>query len=365
MSLRVLFIIPTLDRHGAEKQLTMLAGGLPKDRFDAHVCALTRGGPLLQPLRDHQIPTEIIGKSWKVDPWAYWRLRRHIRRLKPDVVHTWIFAANAYGRQAALAEKVAKIAASERCVDPWKRRYELAIDRYLARRTDAITTNSRGVVDFYARQGLPEDKFVVIPNGVTPFDDQNGVERTVLLKELALPSDAKLILAVNRLWPQKRLKDLIWAAELLKVIRDDAHLLIVGDGPQKERLMRYRDLVGLQGRVHFLGPRNDVARLLPHAECLWLGSEYEGQSNAVLEAMSAGLPVIASDIPGNRDLVIPDQTGYLTPLGDRAAFARWTQELLEDPALAQRMGQAGRQRIEREFSVDKMVQGHAEFYEHL
>jgi glycosyltransferase involved in cell wall biosynthesis len=115
-------------------------------------------------------------------------------------------------------------------------------------------------------------------------------------------------------------------------------------------------------RVHFLGERRDIARILPHLLCVWLASAYEGQSNALLEAMSAGLPVIATDIAGNRDLVVPSETGFLIPVGDKAGLARKTQPLLKDPALAARLGAAGQERALREFSVEQMVDRHADVY---
>lgn len=363
--MRILFIIPTLDRCGAEKQLTLLATGLPRDRFDVRVCALTRGGPLSEPLQAAGIPLTVIGKRLKIDPLAYWRLRRHIRQVAPDIVHTWIFAANAYGRWAAFSAGVRHVLAGERCVDPWKRAHELALDRYLARRTQRIVTNSTGVREFYVRHGIPGDKFEIIPNGIVPFVSAAALDRESLLNELGLAPGVRLIAAVNRLWPQKRIKDLIWAADLLKVIRDDVHLLIIGDGPQRWRLERFRDQCEIADRVHFLGERSDVPRFLPHLDCLWLGSEYEGQSNALMEAMAAGLPVVASDIPGNRDLVVHGTTGFLVPVGDRAGFARWTNTLLEDEALARRLGQAGRERMRTEFSVERMIQRHVALYERM
>jgi len=362
---RLLLIIPTLDRCGAEKQLTLLASGLPREKFDVHVCALTRGGPLLETLQEHEVPVTVIGKSWKIDPAAYWRLRRYIRQLSPDIVHTWIFAANAYGRQAAFGTGVKHVLAGERCVDPWKRWHELAIDRLLARRTRRIVTNSSGVRDFYVQHGIPQGKFAVIPNGILPFSPPTSMSREELLDELGLPADARLIGAINRLWPQKRIKDLIWAADLLKCIRDDAHLLIIGDGPQRWRLERYRDQVEIGDRVHFLGERDDVPRLLPHFDCLWLGSAYEGQSNAIMEAMSAGIPVVATDIPGNRDLVVHEETGCLVPLGDRASLAQRTNILLDDTELATRFGEAAKKRMLEEFSVEKMIHRHVELYQQI
>ena len=97
----------------------------------------------------------------------------------------------------------------------------------------------------------------------------------------------------------------------MKTTRDGVHLLIIGDGPHRSRLERIREQNELQEHVHFLGERDDVPRLMQHFDVLWLASEYEGQSNAIMEAMAASVPVIATDIPGNRDLVVHDVTGYL------------------------------------------------------
>lgn len=364
MTRRILHVIPTLDRSGAEKQLVLLATGLPRDEFDVHVAALTRGGPLADDLHAAGVPLTVIGKRWKADPAAYVRLARHIRALKPDLVQTWLFAANAYGRWAAQRAGVRRIVASERCVDPWKVGYELAIDRWLARRTDRIVVNSSGVSEFYIARGLPAEKFRLIPNAIAPAA-ASSVSRQQLLDELGLPHDARLIGAVGRLWPQKRVKDLIWAADLLKVVRDDTHLLIIGDGPQRPRLERYRRQVRIEDRVHFLGQRHDVPRLMPHFDVLWLASEYEGLPNVVMEAMACGVPVVATDIAGNRDLVTPGETGFLVPVGDRAGFARHAQTILDHPLTARQLGAAARARIEREFTVAKMVDRYAALYREL
>jgi glycosyltransferase involved in cell wall biosynthesis len=365
MPLRLLHVIPTLVRGGAEKQLALLASKLPRDEFDVHVAVLTHSGPYEEILRQAGIPVTVIGKRWKLDPASYFRLKRHIHRLQPDLVHTWLFAANAYGRQAALAAGVNRLIAGERCVDPWKSSWQLTIDRHLAKRTARIVTNSSGVKEFYVSRGLPAEKFSVIPNGVEAAVEMSPISREDLLAGLKLPADARLIGAVGRLWPQKRVKDLIWAADLLKTTRDDTHLLIIGDGPQRWRLERYCDLNEVCDRVHFLGERSDVPRILPHLDALWLASEYEGQSNAIMEAMAAGIPVIATDIAGNRDLVVDGTTGYLVPVGDRFEFTRRTHWLLEDAALRERLGASGRDRIFREFTIEQMVGRHAELYREL
>ncbi len=361
---RILHIIPTLDRSGAEKQMSMLVRGLPKDEFDVHVCVLTRSGPLEDELRAAGIPLTIIGKQWRADPLAYFRLRRFIRDLQPDLIHTWLFAANSYGRAAGIACGVKCLVAGERCVDPWKGWLEFAVDRRLARRTTRIVANSPGVKDFYVEHGLPAGLFTVIHNGILP-PQPSPVSRQQLLAELGLPERCFLIGLVGRLWPQKRIKDAIWAADLLQVIRRDFHLLVIGEGPHRRRLEIFRQQCHVTEWVHFLGHRSDVPRLLPHFDVFLSTSAYEGQSNSIMEAMAAGVPVVGTDIPGTRDLIADGQTGLLVPLGDRGAFARQTNVLLNDAALRQRLGEAGRQRMIGEFSVQQMIQRHVELYREL
>ncbi len=362
--LRVSLVIPSLDRGGAEKQLCLLAAGLADHQIQPSVVVLTRDGPLHADLDAAGVPVAIVGKRFRADPMSYFRLKQLLRQQQPDVVHTWLFAANAYGRFAARSVGVPVILASERCVDLWKSSLQFAIDRRLAKHTQAITTNSAGVRDFYASHGVPADKFVIIPNGIAPRQVAD-ISRDEAFARLRVPTDRRLILAVGRLWPQKRYRDLIWSAELLASLRQDTTLVIVGDGPQRGELLRHRDAVSIDRHVRFAGQRDDVLQLLPHADVFWLGSEYEGQSNSLIEAMQAGVPVVATDIAGNRDLVVEGETGYLVPLGSRADFARRTRQILESCDLAKQLGQAAVARIADHFSLQTMISAHAELYHRL
>lgn len=382
MTIRLALVIPTMDQGGAEKQLCLLAENLPRDQFDVRVFLLTRDGPLTERLRNAGIKVVVIGKRFKVDPTALFRLRKQFKAFQPDIVHTWLFAANSFGRVAARMASVPRIMASERCVDLWKTSAHFLIDRRLAGFTDTITVNSQGIADFYAGHGIPGDKFRVIHNGIMPKDAEaskleagnvescefrtgelQSVDASSARESLQVADGRRLILAVGRLWPQKRYRDLIWAAELMGTMRGDTTLVIVGDGPQSAELLRHRDAISTPLHVRFAGHRSDVADLLPHADVFWIGSEYEGQSNSVIEAMQAGVPVVASDIAGNRDLVLPGETGFIVDLGDTADFARQTHKLLEDPGLARRMGEAAKQRIANEFSVEKMVNAYVKLYQ--
>ena len=360
--IKICWIIPTLDRGGAEKQLTLLSCGIDREKFDPMVIALTRGGPYRQTLRDAGVPVYEINKRGKLDPLAFGRLRRLLRQLRPDVVHTWLFAANAYGRLAALRAGVPVVLGGERCVDPWKRGWELRIDRLLASRTAGVLTNSTAVRDFYAAAGIDPAKFTVIPNGIEPAGPTR-LSREQALASLGLRPDARFILSVGRLWPQKGYKDLVWAGGMACVVDPTLAYVIVGEGPQRPMLEKFCDDTGSAAVVKLVGERDDAADLMPHCELFWNGSHYEGQSNSILEAMRAGAAVIASDIPGNRDLIEHGRDGLLYPAGAVDQLLKLTTLLKGDPQLRGELAAAAQQKVEQEFSVERMVRRHEETYE--
>lgn len=362
MRIKVCHIIPTLVQGGAEKQMALLAEHLPRDRFETHVVVLTHSGPLEEQLQKADVPVHLIGKRGKVDPTAYFRLERKIRELAPDVVHTWLFAANSYGRMAARRARVAMIVAGERCVDPWKTRFHFWVDRWLQKCTSTIATNSSGVVQFYSQHGIDADRFRVIPNAVLP-PRVPPISREELFSRLKLPPRSLVVGAVGRLWKQKGYEELIWSGELLHVAMQDVWLVIIGDGPELTRLQRLRDQYGAVDSVRFAGHRRDAVQLMSAFDLLWNGSLYEGQSNTMLEAMSWGKPIIATDIPGNRDLVIQGETGFLYRCGDPGELVRRTCAVLRDPAELARLGANARARIQTEFSLEKMINSYAQLYE--
>lgn len=363
--IKVCLIIPTLDQGGAEKQLALLACGLNRADFEPSVIVLTRTGPLESKLQAAGVPVHLIGKKTTADPGAWFKLQRKLREVQPDIVHTWIFAANAYGRSAALWAKVPCIVGSERSVDPWKGTWQLTIDRYLAKRTQGISTNSQGVVDFYHEHGVDASKFVIIPNGIEPRDPRREITREEAFERLGIPLNQRLIVSIGRLWHQKGYKDLIWSAEMLRILRDNVAYVILGEGPERQRLEAYRDNVKAAASVHLLGHRSDAMQLLPHADLLWNGSLYEGQSNVILEAMQAGVPVIATDIPGNRDLIENEKTGILFKVGDVDRLMRISNQLLDDHQQRNRLIQSAREHVAREHSASMMIQRHEAWYRKL
>jgi glycosyltransferase involved in cell wall biosynthesis len=361
---RILYVVPSLAASGTTRQLALLADGLPKSEFEIQVAAIDGDSTPSCELQKLGIETFIANRRWAIDPVAFGRLHRHVKKLRPALVHTWLFSANTYGRLAALAAGVRRIVATERHIDSWKMPHELAIDRWLAARSARIVANSASVRDFYAKRGLPPERIGVIPAGVAK-PEVASISRQNLLTQLDLPGDAKMIVYLGSLGVGKRIKELIWAADQLKAVGTTAHLLVLGKGPLRWRLERYTRQNRVEDRVRFLGWRDEARAWLPHIDVLWQASATDVQSSAILEAMAAGIPVVAADAPGNRELVIPGETGYLVPCDQRAGFARHTLPLIEDPELARRLGSAGQRLVLERHRAEDYVERHARLYREL
>jgi glycosyltransferase involved in cell wall biosynthesis len=360
---RVVHVVPTLDPSGAEKQLALLAAHTPKDRFDVQVIALTRGGPYEKLLADAGVPVHIVGKKMKADPFALRRLVRLLQELQPTIVQTWLFAANVYGRVAARWAKVPYVVASERCVDSWKSGLQLRLDRWLMRWTDAVAVNSEAVKEFYVHQGIARDKLHVIPNAVTPAEPV--ADRAALRREMGVQESSFVLGFVGRLWPQKRVDDLIWGADILRIAEWPIEVVIVGDGPRRATLERFVESMKMHGVVHFLGKREDARRLMAGFDALVLPSAFEGMPNVVLEAMAAGTPVVASRIPGTTEVVEDGKTGLLFEPKRQSDLARKVQRLLEEQGLSQRLAAAAKQVVAERFTVEAMTAGYRTLYEQL
>jgi glycosyltransferase involved in cell wall biosynthesis len=362
--IKLLLLIPTLDRSGAEKQLTLLATRLPKSEFDVHVVALTRGGPYTEVLEQNGVKCTVIGKRFKFDPFALGRLRKLIRDEAPDVLHSWLFAANAYARIVAGKIDRPRVVVSERCVDTWKSGWQLWLDRRQIARTHRLVANSESVAEFYRGQGFPPERITVIPNGVE-LPEFTPEDRLAVLREFNIPEDSRVVGYVGRLARQKRVRDLVWAMQILRQLRERVHLLIVGNGPERRKLEAFAKHIGCDHVVRFAGHRNDASRLFAGIDLFWLASDFEGMSNSLMEAMAAGIPSVVTDIPPNRELVEDGRQGFVVKPGDSVGFAQFTDRILADPNLHRRLGEAARERMRTEFSVEKMVQSHARLYREL
>jgi glycosyltransferase involved in cell wall biosynthesis len=358
--IRVALLIDTLRPAGAEKQLVTVATGLDRRRFAPRVLCLTDGGAYEDVLRGAGVPVTFIGKRRKLGGLALRRLRSLLRRERPDILHTWMFTCNLYGRLAALGLPIATLA-SEVAADVTKSAVRLTIDRLLAPATRAFYVNSTLVARFYhERCGIPLEKLVVIPNGVR-VPDMPRVPRV----GLGVSEDAFLVCCAGRLSPEKGFDRVIEALGTPRLKTRNVELIVAGEGPSRDELTTLAARRGLGGRVHLLGYRADLPGVLMAADAFVVSSLHEGMSNVLMEAMALGLPCVATPVGGVEELLAEGAAGLVVEASAPEPIAAALGQLLDDPALARRLGGAARERMAREFSIETNVRRFEVLYEAL
>ncbi len=360
---RVAFVIPTLDQSGAERQLSLLACGLPRNEVQTHVFALNRGGHYEKILQNAGIPVKVLHKNSRFDISAAIRLKSALRNLQPDIVQSFLFSANTLVRLPGIAPPNAKLIVSERCVDSWKAPWQLWLDKRLARRAHRLTANSSSVAEFYRSLGVPAERICVIPNGtaVEPATQSRKSARAAL----GLRDSAFVIGFAGRLAPQKRLHDLIWAFQLLHQVCEDSQLVFIGQGPEEQRLRKLLAGFDCSSKVVFAGHREDAGQLLPALDAFVLPSEFEGMSNSLMEAMAAGIPCAASNIDANRELIRDGETGALFPVGSGPEIARCLLRMQRNPEHTAKLTEQAAQFIRNQLSPQQMISRHLELYRSL
>ena len=350
----IALVITDLDVGGAERALTALATRLNPARWRVGVFCLREPGQLTEILRQANIFCECLSVHRRNPFQAVMRLARSLRRFHPDLVQSFMFHANLAARLSALWAGSPWVVGSLRVAERQKR-WHLILDRLTESLATGSVCVSQGVLKFSRDVGgLNTARLIVIPNGIDPrpFDDAPRLSRT----EIGVAENAHLALYVGRLDVQKGLPDLLDAAERLVNERPHWHLVLAGDGPTRSWLMaEIANRRGLRGRVHWLGSRDDIPALLKSADVLVLPSLWEGMPNVVLEAMAASRPVIGTAVEGTQDLIVPGKTGWLIPPSDVGSLTRALLEAADSPECCLRYGEAGRRRVETEFSLDKTV----------
>lgn len=356
-----------LEVGGIEKQMLRVLPRLnASGRYRVSLCLLKRPGELADELRAQGVAVHVLPFKGRLEPTSLYTLARLFRRESVSIVHAHVRESNTSATVAGKLARVPVIIASIHNVDTMHGGRRVLQDRLLDRWRDAVVTVSDKVRDDYcATVGIDPAKCVTIHNGLDlEAFTSGGRPRESVRAELGLAPEAPAVITVARLVKQKGHEVLLQAAALMADAVPTARFLVVGEGHRLDELRAMAHSLGIGERVLFLGPRSDVPDLYRASEVSCLTSWREGFSNVVVESLASSLPVVATDVGGNREAIEEGVSGYLVNAGDPRAIASALAPLLKNEPLRVRMGAAARRRADR-FSLGETVRATEALYDRL
>lgn len=376
MTRSVWFLVPALSVGGTERTLVDLVNGLDEERFEPTVWTIFEQNPLADELHasvDHRtlgvegvVPEGEARVARASDPVEYVRapLRfvRAVREHRPAILQSFLRFDNVMARLAGAVSGRTTVVSGVRSVPKDESRVQVAVDRATMPLADLVVSNSVAGKRHVIERGMPSERVEVIPNG-RELEIYRDADVADIRASLGLAEDARLVGTVGRLIERKGHDDLLEAWPRVRSRHPDAHLVLVGDGPRRDQLESKAVALGVADSVHFLGMCEDVPSILAAFDAFAFPSHFEGLPGAVIEAMAAGLPIVATPVDGNRELVEDGETGIFVPVKDPAELACALGRVLEDTALASRLGQNARRDAFERYAVDQMVAAFERLYE--
>ncbi|MEU2429706.1 glycosyltransferase [Streptomyces sp. NPDC007861] len=359
-------MIGQLGLGGAEKQLALLARGLSERGVRTHLLVLFDKGPREDELRDSGVILVDLGFRRRSTRWksltgnvrAFAGLLAFLRKEKPQVLQAFLLHSYLLAAPAARLARVPVLVAGRRSLGFFKRghRVALALERIATRWTDLLVANAQAVADDVRQdEGVPDAKLTVIPNGMPPDEFELAPPAEV---DTSLP----VVLCVANLADHKGHRYLLEACAELRHAGEPCTLVLIGDGAERRALEGLAARLGID--VRFLGFRTDVAGFLARADVVVLPSLYEGSSNAVMEAMAAGRPVVATAVGGTPEL-LQDGRGVLVAPADPTALADGLRSVLGDREAAAGLGRRAREWALANLTADVMVDRYVALYHKL
>ncbi len=355
--LKVIHLVEDLKIGGAERVIADTALGLDRKKYDASVWCVTRGGETASELSEKGIEVKILGISSYHNPLNTFKMIRLLKFARPDIVHTHGYFASVIGRLAARKAGIPVILAHVHSTYWEYKKRHLMIERKLSRFTHKIICCSKAVENFVKNtEKITDNKTIVIYNGVDEERFCPLKSPTSIRAEFGMSEEAAVVGTVSSLTPHKGHEYLIQAASLVLNTLPSAKFIIVGDGPLRKRLEDQAKNLDIHPAVIFTGTRKDIPEILSLMDVFVLPSHTrEGLGIAIIEAMAAERPVVATEIGGIPEVVNDGETGLLVPPGDAEALSKAIIELLRNPKKTKEMGVKGRTRVKEKFTTKKML----------
>lgn len=367
--IKIVHVLHSFDSGGLENGVLNLINGLNWNRYQHVLCCITRSGRMAERLKRDDVEVIELNKKPGPDWFLPVRLARVFRKIKPHIVHTrnWGAIDGIVGARLSGSVYVVHsehgVTMSE--IDKSSRKRNTA-RRLLSTLVDRFITLSEDLQEWARRDlGIPSSKLQTICNGVDVAKFNADLSILDARHQCGFAGSEFIVGSVGRLDPIKNHAGLIRAYSQLAQSFPHARLLIVGSGPCGEELQHLVKALGLSDRVTLMGTRDDIPRLLRCMDVFALPSFSEGISNTVLEAMAAGLPVIATDVGGNGELVRNKETGMLIPNRNDQALKDAILLYLKNRDLILQHGNSGRDRVEKQYSLSKMLADYDELYTSL
>ncbi len=355
--LRILRLITWLPVGGIERRIGTILPLLHERGHHTEIVCLREYGALAERIMDKGIPVSLIPLKSRLHPAGIRALARFIKKGNFDIVHSHMYRSNVPGTIAAKVAGFKGVVLSQvHNMDTWETRRQRWMDRFLCRwRDGVIAVSERVKQDVIENLHLPLEKCYVLYNGIDIERYSNAEIPRGLREELGIRESDILVTMVARLVPQKNHHMVVEAAE--DIVRREPRIkfMFVGDGKLREELEQQARERGIGQHVIFTGKRDDIPSLLEISDISILPSFKEGFSNAIIEAMASGLPVIASDVGGNPEAIEHDQCGYIIQPEDKEKFIAYTLRLAQDEDLRQRMSNNAAERAKK-FSISEMVE---------
>jgi glycosyltransferase involved in cell wall biosynthesis len=350
---KLLLVTDEMEAGGTQRQISLLARGLDRTRFSPEVAYFRNRSFLVDELEQAGVPVTLVPKRGRIDPAFLHNLRRLIRGGGYGILHAFSITGELWSAVASSLGSAPPLIVSVRGRYEWYSPLQWRVKAWAARRACCIVANSAAGAAYAAdKMRLPPERIRVVRNGVDPA---RGPGRGVLRAELGLSDDALVGLFLGRLVGIKNVESLLRAVARVSRSREGFVLLVAGGGPLRATLERLARELDIASHTRFLGERKDAGALLEACDFLVLPSRQEGLSNVLLESMALDRAVVASDVPGNREVVTDGVNGLVYPSGDNAALAHAIVRLIDDEPLRKRLGAAGGILARSEFSVSSMV----------
>lgn len=357
---RVMQLVLSLAPGGTERLVIEIVRAL-RPRVDSVVCCLDEPGGWADELRVINVPVIALGRRPGFHPQLSRRLSAIMRQHDVEVVHCHHYSPYVYGVLAAAMSGVRVVFTEHgRLSDAQPSPKRRLINPLLSMYPGPVFAVSENLKQFMVAEGFPARRIEVVYNGVAVGDRPTAAERDAARSDLGIGRDAFVVGAVGRLDPVKNLSAMLRARQSLSDTLPSSRVVIVGDGPERSSLEATATALGIAPSVVFTGYRNDVRRLMAAFDVYVNCSLYEGVSLTILEAMSSELPVVASRVGGNPEVVINGETGAVVDGPEQIAAA--LHRLADDPTMRRRFGEAGRRRVEQRFSMHTMVERYARSY---